>query len=154
MDDAAAVRVLQPVAVDVGDVGEVAARADRAALPDPLAHVAGGTDQLRVGIAHVEASHRAALEVPQDGPSGQGVVGVLTHGRHCTSSAVTSAPGRSAHSSPIGHFRRRDVDARFTVCTHADIRSDISVTTIGRTEPMLELAILGLLKEQPPMATS
>src|SRR6476646_359624 len=51
--EAAAVRVLEPVAVDGVDVVEVGAAADGALDLGPVPHVAGGPDQLRVGIADV-----------------------------------------------------------------------------------------------------
>ena len=73
--EAAAVRLLQAVAVDVGDVVDLASRAHRALRAGPLADVARRPDQLGVGIAHVVAAPHAAAQIAQHGPSGERVVG-------------------------------------------------------------------------------
>src|SRR4051812_36597289 len=80
MDDAPPVRLPELVAVHVRDVAHVAAGAHRTPVIGGVSHVAGGPDQLRMGVADVEPGDRATLEVLQEGPAGQRVVGVLAHG--------------------------------------------------------------------------
>src|SRR5206468_7574413 len=52
--DAAAVGGPQGIAVDVGDEPELDLLADRAVLPGLLADVAGGPDELGMGVAYLE----------------------------------------------------------------------------------------------------
>jgi hypothetical protein len=74
--DATAVGLLQRVAVHVGDVAHALGPADRAVVRCGLAHVAGGAEQLRMGVAHVESRDRAAPDVAQDRSAGECVVNV------------------------------------------------------------------------------
>jgi len=67
----------------------------------PNAEVAARAQEFRVGVAHVEAGDRAALEVPQHGPAGQRVIGVPPHGAQCI-----GAPSPSGPSAPSGRRRR------------------------------------------------
>ena len=55
-----------------------------------------------MGVAHVEAGDRAALEVPQDGPTGERVVDVPAHGGHCTgvAPAVRNAGSGACREPP------------------------------------------------------
>src|SRR5258705_36042 len=73
VDDAAAVRLAQLVAIDVRDVAHVPARAHRAPEVGGIPDVAGGPQQLRMGVADVEAGDRAAFEIAEQGPTGQRV---------------------------------------------------------------------------------
>jgi hypothetical protein len=81
--------------------------------------VAGGPQELGVGVAHVEPGDRAALEVPEDGPAGQRVVGVLAH----RATVPVSERRATGPGTAVRH-------PSFTVCILAPIyRSDISVHT-------------------------
>jgi hypothetical protein len=77
--DAPTVGLLEPVAVDVGDVADVAAAAHRTSVPGGLPDVTSGAEQIGMGIAHVVLLDRAASQVTQDGPAGQRVVDVTRH---------------------------------------------------------------------------
>jgi hypothetical protein len=77
--DAAAVGLLEGVAVHVGDEPHAVAPAHGAVVESALTDVAAGAQQLGMRVADVAKADRAALEVPQDRSARQCVVDV--HGR-------------------------------------------------------------------------
>ena len=107
-----------------------------------------------MGVAHVEAGDRAALQVAEEGPSGQRVVGVPAHG-----ATVQGSAGRPGSRFPASAraVRRPDVHLRSSCvysCRYigAIYRHTLDRSTdrqSNRRTAMLDLAILGLLKEQP-----
>lgn len=73
--DASAVGALQPVAVHVGDVPEPPATAHGADGVGVGPDVAGGTQELGVGVAHLVATQLPLAEVAKHHPLGECVVG-------------------------------------------------------------------------------
>ncbi len=144
------------LAVDVRHVRDAVGTAHRARVGRLVPDVAGRSHQLGVGIAHVEAIHAPALQVAKYGPSGQRVVGVLAHARQCTGVARAMSPRSARSVSGLRHTNHWAwfVRARVMRYTPSIYRIDISITTnplrSTRPEPpLLELAILGTLQEQP-----
>jgi len=78
--EAAAVGVAEPVAVDVGHEAEGVLGADRTGPAGRFPDVLGGPDELGMGVADVLGPDHAAPQVPEQGPAGQGVIGVARHG--------------------------------------------------------------------------
>ena len=110
--DRPAVGLLELVAVDVGDEAQVRLAAHRALVVDVDPDVLGRPDQLRVGVADVEAGERPAPEVAQDRPAGERVVRDAGHGGQCRGvtrrlrEAVFGGPIRSARSGPASPTSR------------------------------------------------
>lgn len=140
--DAAAVGVLQLVAVDVLHVPEILPAAHGAVLGDRLPHVAGGPQELGVGVAHVEPRDTTSSEVPEDGPPGQGVVNVASHDGQPTGVPGGERP-HPRRWSGAGQNLTRYIESIYRAYHTAPERRR------GWEIHVLELAVLGLLKEQP-----
>ena len=65
------VRGTQPVAIDIRNKKEILAATDRAVLPHPVTDVPRGTQEFRMGVAHVVTADASRSQVPEDGPTGQ-----------------------------------------------------------------------------------
>ena len=99
--DAAAVRLLQLLAVDVGDDPHPAGAANRAVVLELGAEVGRGPEQLGVGVADVEPGERTLLEVAQDRPASEGVVRDGTHGRSVGAAGAPRPPPAPVSPVPL-----------------------------------------------------
>src|SRR5581483_5074258 len=99
--DAAAVGGLERVAVDVGHQPQLRLLADRALLLGLLPEMAGGPDELRVGVAVLGPADLPRAPLAQDRSASEAVVDSAAHRIECTEAGRAaiedlSVSGRSA----------------------------------------------------------
>ena len=148
--DAPAVRVAELLAVDVRHVPHVGAPTDRAVVGRRIPHVPARPDQVGVGVTHVESGEPATAVVTQDRSSGECVVGVPPHGGECNwrGHRLPSPPDLPV-CAPAGHqlYARADISKRYIGALEPPC--NLESPSRPETLPVLDLAVLGLLKEQP-----
>jgi hypothetical protein len=94
--DAAAVCLLERVAVHVGHEAHAVAPTHGAIVRSALTDVATGAEQLGMCVTHIAATHNATAQVAQDGPSSERVVHVARHRAQCTSASRASRDAEEA----------------------------------------------------------
>src|SRR4051794_25250264 len=157
--DAAPVGTPQPVAVDVRHQHEAVGAADGTVAVEALAEVARRPQQLGLGVADVEASPLPGAQVTQHCPAGQCVVDVMAHGSerkrlrghlarratHDVGSVRPKGPG-AVREPERKETRSVDISLRYI---GAILSVNPPAMPIESGVRMLEIAVLGLLKEQP-----